>query len=108
MMYDGEAQLPSPVPSITGHGRNPHSENIVLHDIKQAILRYWELCRTDQTVGLQANIRQLEAYADHGWTDTAWIVLGSEADGYYLAYTDSTAKPPGPQKKFSPPDLPSA
>jgi hypothetical protein len=79
--YGGDGLLPSPVPSGT-HTRSKNKVAIVFHEYKRAIIGYWELCRTDECVGLRAMLQQLCDYVDYGLD--AFDLLGEDAGGYYL------------------------
>jgi len=55
---------------------------IVLHEVGQAIQRYWELERSDETVGLGRLLDRLEAYVQDGFRECE--VLGGDETGYVL------------------------
>lgn len=55
---------------------------IVLHEVGQAIQRYWELERSDETVGLGRLLDRLDAYVQDGFRKCE--VLGGPETGYVL------------------------
>lgn len=78
LAYSGCLPIKMPYPRC----KKPVKLAIVCHDIGTAIKRYWELIRTDDTVGLEALLRKIKDYATHGFRQCE--ILGSEIDGYYL------------------------
>jgi|GEM_PF-4746411 len=79
--YGGPGLLPSPVPNTT-HARIKNKVSVVLHEYKQALVCYWELCRTDETVGLNALLQTLTRYLEFGLEE--FDLRGDDAIGYYL------------------------
>ncbi len=103
---DAAALLPDPV----HEGRNCPNEarhTIVTHDIKKAIIRFWELCKQGETTGLRECLDRLRDHALHDWK-TAGTLLGTEPTGYHIFY--GQAKPlPDPRDGMvtgDPPDTP--
>ena len=79
--WNDQDLLPSPVPT-SSRCDSDKLVAIVLHEVKLAIIRWWELIRTGQTTGLDELIGNLEGYAEYGLDECE--VLGSPEDGYHI------------------------
>lgn len=77
----GEGQMPGQYPrrELCPTGR---VVAVLIHEAKLAITRYWELVRTDETVGLTELIERLEGYVKDGLGK--YELAGDEPRGYHL------------------------
>lgn len=60
----------------------PEKLAVVFHEAAHLLLRFWELIRTDQTVGLYTLLDHLEGYAKTGLDECE--LLGGPSIGYSL------------------------
>lgn len=77
----GEGQMPGAFPyrELAPIGR---IAAVLVHEAKLAIVRYWELVRTDETTGLIELIERLEGYVKDGLGK--YELAGDEPRGYHL------------------------
>lgn len=62
--------------------RHASKKAIILHEAHQAVVLYWRLVRTDEAVGLERLIENLEYYATNGFAQCE--LLGGSESGYTL------------------------
>jgi len=62
--------------------RTAKKRAVVFHEIGQALIRYWELVRTSETIGLGRLLQRLEDYGEFG-IDSCEL-LGGPSSGYSL------------------------
>lgn len=84
LAYDAEGSMPGQFPrrERTTTGRKLA---VVIHEAKRAIVLFWELCRTDETIGLIPLIERLEDYAKYGLPK--FDLGGEDHTGYNLVPT---------------------
>jgi len=80
LAYDGLSRLP--IGLSHKRCRSPNKFGIVCHDVGLAIMKYWELIRTDDTVGLKPLLQKISDYAIYGIAQCE--VLGGPDFGWFL------------------------
>lgn len=80
LAYDGLSRLP--IDLSHKRCRNPDKLGIICHDIGLTIIKYWELIRTDDTVGLKPLLQKINDYATYGIAQCE--ILGGSDFGWFL------------------------
>jgi len=106
--HTGSTALATLLPFIQySETRTAKARAVVFHEIGQALIRYWELVRTGETVGLGRLLQRLEDYGEFGIDSCELLGGPSSGDSLFnqKAQERNVADAIRDQRKSRPPAL---